>query len=485
MLVLAACAVGPDFQAPAPPAAMNFTKAPLPEATESAPIAGGEAQHFAADADIPGNWWTLFHSQQLDALVADALKANPTLEAAQNALRVAMENVRAQQGAFYPAVTGSFAASRNKNAEVLAPTLSSNELLFNLYQAQLAVSWAPDIFGGNRRQVEALRAQAEAQRLQLRATYIALSANVVAAAVQEASLRDQIAAAQEVIRNVGDALAIIRRQNALGQIAGADVAAEEAALAQAQQALPSLEKQLAQQRDLLTALAGRLSADEIDEAFELSDLELPRELPVSLPSKLVQRRPDIMIAEQNLHAASAEVGVAIAAEFPSITLTAADGSVATKLGSLFGAGGGFWALGAGLTQPIFQGGTLLHRTRAAEAAYDQAASVYRSTVVTAFQNVADTLHALAYDAETLKAAVATETAASRSLEIARRQVELGQSQYLALLTAQQAYQQALSNRVQAQASRYADTAALFQALGGGWWNNAELLAGSAAKELER
>src|SRR5262249_14110299 len=180
------------------------------------------------------------------------------------------ENVRAQQGAFYPAVTGSFAASRNKNAEVLAPTLSSNQLLFNLYQAQLAVSWTPDIFGGNRRQVEALRAQAEAQRLQLRATYIALSVNVVAAAVQEASLRDQIAAAQEVIRNVGDALAIIRRQNALGQVAGAEVAAEEAALAQAQQALPPLEKQLAQQRDLLTALAGRLPADEIDETFELS-----------------------------------------------------------------------------------------------------------------------------------------------------------------------------------------------------------------------
>src|SRR5262249_35594809 len=161
-------------------AATSFTKAPLPEATGSAPTAGGEAQHFAADADIPGNWWTLFHSQQLDALVADALKANPTLEAAQNALRVAMENVRAQQGAFYPPVPGSCAASRNKNAEVLAPTLSSNQLLFNLYQAQLAVSWTPDIFGGNRRQVEALRAQAEAQRLQLRATYIALSVNVVA-----------------------------------------------------------------------------------------------------------------------------------------------------------------------------------------------------------------------------------------------------------------------------------------------------------------
>jgi len=203
-------------------------------------------------------------------------------------------------------------------------------------------------------------------------------------------------------------------------------------------------------------------------------LKLPTELPVTLPSRLVEQRPDIMIAEQNLHAASAEIGVATAAEFPSLTLTATDGSVATKVGQLFGAGNGFWSLGAGLTQPIFEGGTLLHRRRAAEAAYDQALSVYRNAVLTAFQNVADTLHALQSDAQSLKAATATETAAARSLEIARRQVELGQTQYLALLTAQQTYQQALSNRVQAQASRYADTAALFQALGGGWWNERDL-----------
>ena len=474
--LLAACAVGPDFQPPAAPSAMRFTREPLPEATESSAVAGGEGQHFVVEKDIPGDWWALFHSESLDSLVQESLKANPSLEAAQNALRVAMENVRAQQGAFYPAVNANLAASRNKNADPLAPTLASNQLLFNLYQAQIGVSWTPDLFGANRRQVEALKAQAEAQRLQLRSTYIALTTNVVAAAVQEASLRAQIAATQAVISNISDALAIIRRQNALGQIAGAEVAAEEAALAQAQQALPPLEKQLAQQRDLLTMLAGRLPVDEIDQTFELSQLELPTELPVTLASKLVEHRPDIMIAEQNLHAASAEVGVATAAEFPSLTLTATDGSVATKVGELFGAGNGFWSLGAGLTQPIFEGGTLLHRRRAAEAAYDQSLSIYRNTVLTAFQNVADTLHALQSDAQSLKAAVATETAAARSLEIARRQVELGQTQYLALLTAQQTYQQALSNRVQAQASRYADTAALFQALGGGWWNEKELAA---------
>ncbi len=484
-LLMAGCAVGPDFHPPAPPAVTGFTMEPLPEMTDSAPIAGGEAQRFRPGMDIPGDWWKLFQSQALDTLIEDALRANPTLEAAQNALRVAMENVRAQEGAFYPAVSAGLAASRNKGTGVLAPALSSNQLLYNLYQAQTAVSWTPDIFGGTRRQVEALQAQAEAQRLQLRATYIALTTNVVAAAVQEASLRAQIAANKAVVKNVSDALEIIRRQNALGQIAGAEVAAEEAALAQAQQLLPPLQKQLAQQRDLLTALAGRLPANEIGETFELSALDLPKDLPVSVPSRLVEQRPDIMIAEQNLHGASAEVGVAVAAMYPDITLTASDGLVATKLGQLFASGSGFWSFGAGLTQPIFAGGTLLHRTRAAEAAYDQAMSAYRSTVLTAFQNVADTLHALAYDAEALKAAVATETAAARSLEIVRRQVELGQAQYLALLTAQQTFQQALSNRVQAQASRYADTAALFQALGGGWWNNQELVAAERAAEQPR
>src|SRR5262245_20218621 len=255
-LCLSSCAVGPDFHPPAPPAATTFTKEPLPEATASAAAAGGEAQRFVSGIDIPGNWWTLFHSEALDALVRDGLKANPTLEAAKDALRVAMENVRAQQAAFYPAVSANAAASRAKESAVLSPTLKSNELLYSLYQAQIAFSWTPDIFGANRRQVEVLQAQAEAQRLQLRATYIALTANIVAAALQEASLRAQIEAMEAVVKNVTDALAIIRRQNALGQIAGAEVVAEEAALAQAQQSLTPLEKQLAQQRDLLTALAG-------------------------------------------------------------------------------------------------------------------------------------------------------------------------------------------------------------------------------------
>jgi NodT family efflux transporter outer membrane factor (OMF) lipoprotein len=270
---------------------------------------------------------------------------------------------------------------------------------------------------------------------------------------------------------------LLQRQYDLGQIASWDVAAQEAALAQVQATLPPLEKQLAQQRDLLTRLAGRFPSELLVEEFELSSLQLPQELPVSLPSKLVAQRPDVQSAEEQLHAASAEIGVSVANRLPNITLSADAGSSATAISQLFTSGTGFWALAANLTQPIFQGGTLLHRQRVAEAAYDQAAAQYRSVVLTAFQNVADTLHAIQSDANALKASVAAERAAAKSLAIARSQLELGQISYLVLLNAELTYQQAMINLVQALSNRYADTAALFQALGGGWWNRSDVTAG--------
>ncbi|HEX7968286.1 MAG TPA: efflux transporter outer membrane subunit [Stellaceae bacterium] len=474
-VLLCACAVGPDFHRPAAPDVSGYAPEPLPAQTVSADVAGGEAQRFVRDLDIPGQWWTLFRSEPLNALIEQALKANPDLQAAQAALRVALENFYAQQGAFYPSVEANFSPSRQKNpTAVLAPTLSSGIPIFNLYTAQVSVSYVPDVFGGTRRQVEALGAQAESQRFQLEATYLTLTSNVVAAAVQEASLRGQIAATQEIIDIESQLLALLRRQYALGQIAMADVLAQEAALAQTQQTLPPLQKQLAQQRDLLTALAGRLPSEEVGERFELSTLQLPQDLPVTLPSRLAEQRPDMRAAEANLHSASAQIGVAIANRLPNITLTASDGTTAAQLDRLFTPGTGFWSLAASLTQPIFEGGTLLHRQRAAEAAYDQAAAQYRSTVVTAFRNVADALRALQSDADALQAAVRAERAAADSLDIARRRVALGQTSYLSLLSAQQTYQTARINLVQAQASRYADTAALFQALGGGWWNRSDV-----------
>ncbi|MGD0230156.1 MAG: efflux transporter outer membrane subunit [Syntrophorhabdales bacterium] len=472
-LLAAGCAVGPDFHRPAAPGVDRYTASGLPARTTSADVKGGEAQAFVQDRDIPGQWWTLFHSKALNDLIGQALKANPDLEAAQAALRGAWENVYAQQGAFFPSVEANFNPTRQKIARSLTSPLTSNSNLYSLHTAQVSVAYTIDVFGGTRRQVESLAAQADSQRFQLEAAYLTLTSNVVAGAIEEAALRGQIAAVKRIIEIQSQSLELLRRQYALGQIAQADVVAQEAALAQTQTTLPPLEKQLAQQRDLLARLAGRFPSETLVETFDLSSLELPQELPLSLPSKLVAQRPDVRSAEEQLHTACAEIGVAVANRLPNITLSADLGSVATQVGQLFTPGTGFWALAGNVTQPVFQGGTLLHRQRAAEAAYDQALAQYRGTVLTAFQNVADSLHAVQCDADALKAAVAAEGAAAKSLAIARTQLELGDVSYLALLNAEQTYQQAVTNRVQALANRYADTAALFQALGGGWWNRSD------------
>jgi NodT family efflux transporter outer membrane factor (OMF) lipoprotein len=409
----------------------------------------------------------------LNRLVEQALRSNPTIEAAQASLRQARENTQAQAGAFWPQVSAGLSASRNLTAvSAVSPASASGSPYYSLVTPQLNVSFVPDVFGANARQVESLAALAESQGYQLEATYLTLTSNLVTAAVQEASLRGQIAATEETIRIETDLLGILNRQLQLGQVAGSDVAAQEAALAQAQQALPPLQKQLAQQRHLLANLAGQPPSAEPQDTFELEAFTLPTDIPVSLPARLVAQRPDVLAAEQNLHSASALIGAAVAARLPPATLTAQLGNEANSVSRLFTPGTNFWTIAAGLTQPIFQGGTLLHRQRAAEAAFDQAQAQYRSTVLAAMQNVADTLRALEVDASALRSAVASEHAAERSLNIVRRQLELGQVAYLALLNAQQTYQQARLTRVQAEANRLGDTAGLFQALGGGWWNRA-------------
>jgi NodT family efflux transporter outer membrane factor (OMF) lipoprotein len=473
--LLAGCAVGPDFESPAAPDVSGYTAQPLVQKTSSADVKGGEAQRFVHDLDIPGQWWTLFHSEALNAMVEEALKQNPTLPAAEAALRQAWENVYAEQGAFFPTAVVSYSPSRNKTATgVTFTSASSGKPWFTLHTAQVVVSYAPDVFGGTRRQVESDVATAEFQRFQLEAAYLTLTSNVVAAAVQEASLRAQIAATEEIIRIQTDSRDILGKQLLLGQVAEADVAAVEATLAQAQATLPPLQKQLAVQRDLLTALIGRFPSQEPAEKFELASLQLPQELPVSLPSKLVEQRPDVQSAEAQLHAASASIGVAIAAQLPQFTLTGNAGTTANQISQLFiTPGTAFWTFAGNVAQTVFDAGTLLHKKRAADAAFDEAAEMYRSTVIAAFQNVADSLHAVVSDADTLKATYAAERAAFKSLAIARDQLRLGAIGYLGLLTAENTYDTALLALVQAQAARFADTAALFQALGGGWWNRTD------------
>jgi NodT family efflux transporter outer membrane factor (OMF) lipoprotein len=477
-LLIAGCSVGPNFKRPAAPAVNGYTAQPPTTTVITTNVAGGEAQSFANGADIAGDWWTLFHSQPLNELIELSLTNNPDLKAAQAALAVARENVLAQRGAFFPSVTAGFSATRQRQSEVLAPVPNypavPNEFQYNLFTPQVSVSYSPDVFGANRRSRESLRAQEQGVRFQMIATYTTLTANVVVTAIQEGALEMQIDATRQLVGLNSNMVKILQYQFTKGYAGRLEVAAQESQLAQVIATLPPLLKQSAQLRDQLAVLAGRFPDQAPTDKFDLASLRLPAEIPVSLPSQLVEQRPDVLQAEANLHAASAQIGIAIANRLPNITLTANAGSSALAIDKLFTSGTGFWGLGASASAPIFQGGTLLHQERAAKAAYLEAAEQYRSTVLTAFQNVADTLTALEQDADALKAAAAAADDARITFDLSQRQWKDGYISYLALLSAEQAYQQTRINLVQAQANRFADTAALFQALGGGWWHRADL-----------
>ena len=472
-LGLAGCAVGPDFLRPAAPKTEAYTSKPLPPETAAAEVHAGEAQRFVDGRDIPGEWWTLFHSEKLNALIERALKANPNLEAAQASLRQAWENVYAEQGALYPQVNANLSSTRER---ISPATFGGRTPVspFTVHTASVNVSYPLDVFGGVRRQVESLSAQADFQRFQLEAAYLTLTSNIVIAAVQEASLRAQITETEAIIDAQAQQLDVLQRQFELGGTSQAAVLAQAATLAQTRATLPPLEKQLAQQRDLLSVLAGRLPSDEPVETFDLGSLQLPQDLPLTVPSKLVEQRPDIRSSEAQLHSASAQIGVATANMLPQITLTGAYGTTALHTGDLFTPGSVIWNFGAGLLQPVFRGGQLLHQKRAAVAGFESAAAQYRATVLTAFQNVADTLRALESDADALRAQVAAERSAFDSFELSRQQFQLGAINYTSLLDSQRTYLQARINLVQSQANRFSDTAALFQALGGGWWNRPDV-----------
>jgi NodT family efflux transporter outer membrane factor (OMF) lipoprotein len=485
------CAVGPRYHKPEAPTNAGYAPTPLAETSSSAPIRGGDVQHFISGRDLPFEWWQSFQSPALNALVTQAFKANPTVTAAQAALAQAQEMVRAQRGFFFPTVAAGFQAERvkvagnNTQSSSLGVQANGNNLgqpqqpavplYYQFFTAQLSVGFVPDVFGANRRQVETLAAQTDAQRFALEATYVTLASNVVAAAIQEASLRAQLEATRQIIAADEKSLAVLHNQLRVGFAMRIDVAAQEAALAQAETLLPPLQKQLEQTRDLIRALVGHLPND-ADETFEFDALQLPAELPVSLPAKIIEQRPDVRAAEAQLHAANAQVGVAVAAMLPQFSITGTVGGNADQIPWLFRGGGTFWTIIGGVTQPIFEGGTLLHTKRAADAALKQAATQYQSTVIAAYQNVADTLHASLSDAEALAGAVEVERASKLTYDLTRRQMEVGYANYLAVLSAETTYNQALLTRVQAQATRYGDTIALFQALGGGWWNRKEVAA---------
>jgi NodT family efflux transporter outer membrane factor (OMF) lipoprotein len=458
--LLAACSsVGPDYQRPA----LDLPSTVLPAAD-----AGAAPERLAASAGPDAQWWRDFHAPALDALIARSLREHPGIAAGQAALQQAAALVRAQQGVTAPQLQAAYGATRQKTAAVLASPLSSADDIFNLHTLQLNLSYTPDVFGTNRRAIEGLEAGLATQQALLDGTRLSLAGSVAVAAIAEATLRAQREALNELLGIQRDLLARTRVLQAAGQLAEADVAAQEAALAALDAQAPGLERQFGQTRDLLKALVGAWPDEVLASRFELRDLTLPEALPLTLPSELLVRRPDLRAAEAQLKAASAALGVAAAARLPSLALGVnAYGQAGNRIADLFRSAGNFWALAGGVTQPLFDGGTLRARESAARAAYDQAAALYRETVISAFQNVADVLIALHADADGARTAQRAEQAARRSYDIAQRQFALGDLSGLALAQTQQAWLQARTQSALAEAARLSDGVALYVALGGG------------------
>jgi NodT family efflux transporter outer membrane factor (OMF) lipoprotein len=467
-VVLAGCAVGPDFQTPPPPVVGSYTASPLPGQTVESPTGGGAAQQLDFTKQLSAQWWKMFSSPELDALIAQGLTKNPSLAAAEAAVNEAKENLRAASGVLlFPSVDANFAGLREK---VSGQPFSPVNPTLNVLSASVNVSYTLDLFGGSRRQLEALAAQVDYQRFQYEAAYLTLTANLVTTAIQNASLNAQIAATNEIIAAEEQQMQLVQRQYQLGAVPQSTVLALQSELARTKATLPALIKQQAFTRHALSALSGRLPGEGGLPDFTLDALHLPQMLPVGLPSALVQQRPDIQASQALFHQAAAGVGVATANLYPQITLTGGYGAQSSSVDTLFNRENTVWNLGAGVLQPLFHGGELQAKRRAALEAYNQAAAQYQQTVLQAFQNVADALRALDTDALSLKAQSEAEAAARASLDLVRRQFQLGAVSHLNLLVAERDYQQQVIALITARAQRYADTATLFQALGGGWWN---------------
>jgi NodT family efflux transporter outer membrane factor (OMF) lipoprotein len=460
-----ACAVGPDFRTPTPPPPM-LTAEPLPAQTMTTPVAGGHAQIFKDDGVLPAHWWTLFGSQQLNDLVARALRDNPTVASAQAALRQATQLLTAQRAGLFPSLTGNVNVSLNKNdgAEEGEPQLGGYS--YTLYNTNVSVSYALDPFGGVRRGIEAQAAAREAKRNALQATYQTLASNVVTTAILEASLRAQVSYTQELLSSAQHGLTLTTQMFELGGATRADLLAAESTLASFQADLPPLQQKLAEARSQLAVYVGTLPGQYGERPFDLDDLTLPRDIPILLPSDLVRQRPDIREAEARLHVASANIGVATANLLPQFNITGTFGDVSTTLSTLFRSN--VYALAGGVVQPLFQGGALTAKRRAAIGAYDQALAEYRQTVLLACKNVADVLHQLDNDAKTLAAQYSAQASALEGLHLTEQRYGVGGANNLELLIAQERYHTASITYVQTLAARYQDTAALFQAVGGDW-----------------
>lgn len=469
-IVLTSCKVGPNFHSPASPKVKRYTESPLPAKTVQTLGPGGQSQTFLTGEDLPAIWWELFHSPAINQLIRCGLANSPSLASASAALRQAQENLNVQIGnSLWPAFNASGSAERQRYSELQIGASTQNSPTFNLFYASVNVAYTLDVFGGARRQIESLRAKVDYQQFELIAAYLTLTSNIVTTSINVASFQAQIEATLELIKAQQGLLDIFTKQYHLGGVSNANVLTQLTLVEQTKATLPPLQKSLAQAKHALSALVGSFPEGELP-TIDLNSLKLPTKLPVSLPSNLVRQRPDVRASEASLHYACAQIGVATANLFPQFTINGSYGWINTTLTNLFASQNVVWSLAGQVVQPIFHGGALLAQRRAAIAAFQQAEADYRQTVLQAFQNVADVLRALETDARTLQAQVRAEDAARRALKLTLDQYRLGGVSYINLLNAQQQYQQTRINRIQAQATRYSDTAALFQALGGGWWH---------------
>ncbi len=466
-LMLGGCAVGPDFSRPAAPQTTALTRDTI-ATTVSSHGPTGATQTFDRVAPRQADWWKLYGSVQLSALIELALKNNPTIDAARAALKQSQAYASAQRGYFFPTIQASLAPTRQATSSTIAPVLNSGDSPFTLNTAQVSVGFSLDVFGLNRRTLESLEAQAENQKFLLDAAKLSLVTNIVSAVVAQSALQAQLKATLDIIAASKRSLELLKQQEVIGHVSRIDVAAQETVLAQNEQLLPAIRKQLEQTRNQLAVLTGSMPSQAGLDDFDIDELKLPTSLPLSLPSQIVDQRPDVRAAEAQLHSASALVGVAIASRLPQISLSAIFGGAAVPFNQMFNSSNQFWGLSGNITQTVFDFGTLKYRQVAAEAGLEQAGAQYRSTVLSAFQNIADTLYALDEDAKTLAAAVRAEAAAKKTLDLTQQQLAAGAVNAFALLLAEQAYRQTTVTRIGAQANRLTDTAALFQSLGGAW-----------------
>lgn len=464
------CAVGPNFEHPKPPSIESYTTGTTPSATIPA---DGKAQRFEQGAKIVADWWRLFNSPKLDAVVKEAITNNQNLQATQASLRQSQDILRAGYGVFYPQLNAGFEASRQKTSSA-ATGGNTPSSIFNLFTLSATVSYALDVFGGERRAVESLGAQVDFQHAVVMATYITLSGNVVNAMIAQAGYQEQIKATEELIILQREQVRLTEAQAQAGIVPYANLLSLQIQVAALEATLPPLRQKLSQTEHLLATLVGRTPAEWAPQQVELADLTLPGELPITLPSQFVRQRPDILAAEAQLHSASAEIGVATAALFPSFTLNGAYGVGSTTSNNLFKSNSSFWNLGANISAPLFRGGTLWFERQAALDAYQLSLANYRQTVLNAFAQVADILRALEHDAELVHAQSRALGAAEEALRLIQTNYEAGTANYVQVLIANGQYHQAKIGYLQALAQRYQDTAALFVALGGGWWNAEEM-----------